>query len=722
MGGFASKTAEVQKNDNASFLPETAEATLVLEQSKKFAGLDVVPAQLVYGRDTGLTEADKAAITAQLADVKAHLGDRLADVPLFPQFSDDGKAAQVTVLFTETDAQKNMADVQWIRDHVGLPDGLDAHVGGLGGILTDMMEVFGSIDGLLLGVTVGIILVILLVVYRSPLLPVVVLFGAGVAFTLANGVVYLLAKEELITVSGQSQAILDVLVLGAATDYAMLLVSRFREELRRTVSKYDAMRVALRASFEPILASGATVILGLLCLLVSDLASNKGLGPVGAIGIASSLAVSLTLLPAILALLGRAAFWPLRPKHGSAPAEERGIWAKVSALVGRRARLVWIGTAVLLLAGVAGLTRLDADGIPQSEGFTGRPDSVAAQELTTAHFPGGTGNPAEITTRAEKLDEVLLAVRQTAGVAEAAPFTGLPAMPVVPPAGEGQPGTGAQPGAEGGPTGEAVPGAQGQTGAEGVPGTAEQPGTPPVPPPAEPKVVDGLVRIDATLTDAADSPAALETVERLRAAVHAIDGADAKVGGFSAINYDVQHTSQRDRNVIIPLVLGVIFLILMVLLRSLIAPLLLIATVVLSYLATLGISGIVFTDLLGFPGADSSYPLFAFVFLVALGVDYNIFLMTRVREEAGKIGHTPGTLKGLAVTGGVITSAGVVLAATFAALAVLPLVFVVEIAFAVAFGVLLDTLLVRSLLVPALTVDIGRFVWWPGKLWRRTAE
>ncbi|WP_230687039.1 MMPL family transporter [Catellatospora vulcania] len=706
MGGFASKTAEVQKNDNASFLPESAEATVVLDLSKKFAGLDVVPAQLVYGRDSGLTEADKAVITEQLATIKRELGSRLADFPMLPHYSDDGKAAQVTVLFTETDAQKNMTDVTWIRDHTGLPDGLDAHVGGLGGILTDMMEVFGSIDGLLLGVTVGIIGVILLIVYRSPILPVVVLFGAGLAFALANGVVYLLAKAEVITVSGQSQAILDVLVLGAATDYAMLLVSRFREELRHTESRYDAMRVALRASFEPILASGATVILGLLCLLVSDLASNKGLGPVGAIGIASSLAVSLTLLPAILALLGRVAFWPVRPKFGSAPSEETGIWAKVSALVGRRARLVWIGTAVLLLAGVAGLTRLEADGIPQSEGFTGNPDSVAAQELTTAHFPGGTGNPAEIVTRAGKLDQVLLAVRQTKGVAEAAPFTGMPVMPVVPPGAEGGPATGDQPGAGTGiMDGQATP----------PPGTDAPVVVPPLP---EPKVVDGMVRIDATLTDAADSPAALATVERLRAAVHAIDGADAKVGGFSAINYDVQHTSQRDRNVIIPLVLGVIFLILMLLLRSLVAPLLLIATVVLSYLATLGISGIVFKDVLGFAGADSSYPLFAFVFLVALGVDYNIFLMTRVREEAAKLGHTQGTLKGLAVTGGVITSAGVVLAATFAALAVLPLVFVVEIAFAVAFGVLLDTLLVRSLLVPALTVDLGRIVWWPGKLWR----
>ncbi|WP_254550478.1 MMPL family transporter [Catellatospora tritici] len=667
MGNLAGKVSQVQKNDNASFLPESAEATAVLDLAKGFAGIEAVPAQLIYARDGGLTAADQTTIASQLAAIKSELGAHLVDVPLVPKLSDDGKSMQVTVLFSETDAQKNVDYVEWIRDHTGTDDGLQAHVGGLGGILTDMMAVFGDIDGLLLGVTVGIIALILLIVYRSPILPVVVLFGAGLAFALANGVVYLLAKNDVITVSGQSQAILDVLVLGAATDYAMLLVSRFREELRRTENRYDAMRVALRASFEPIMASGATVILGLLCLLVSDLASNKGLGPVGAIGIASSLLVSLTLLPAILTLLGRAAFWPVRPKFGSAPAEERGIWAKVSALVGRRARLVWIATAFLLLAGVAGLTQLKAEGIPQTEGFTGRPDSVAAQELTTAHFPGGTGSPAEIVVRADKLDQVLSVVRATDGVAEAHPYTG--PFPI---------------------------------------------------PNGQPKVVGGLVRIDATLADAADSTAATETVQRLRTGVHAIEGAEAKVGGFTAINIDVQQTSQRDRNVIIPLVLGVIFLILMVLLRSLIAPLLLIATVVLSYLATLGISGYVFTDLLDFPGADSSYPLFAFVFLVALGVDYNIFLMTRVREEAGRIGHKQGTLKGLAVTGGVITSAGVVLAATFAALAVLPLVFVVEIAFAVAFGVLLDTLLVRSLLVPALTVDIGRFVWWPGKLWRRS--
>ncbi len=663
MSGPSGKTAEVQKNDNAAFLPKSAEATEVLELNKRFVDREVTPALLIYGRDSGLTDADKATIARQVQELGAHFGQTLV-IAGVPDISDDGKAAQVTLLFDGTDSKMILDDVEWIREHIRTDDGLQAHVGGLGGILTDLMKIFESIDGILLGATVGIIMLILLVVYRSPLLPLVVLFCAGLAYTLANGVIYLLARDGVIDVSGQSQAILNVLVLGAATDYSMLLVSRFREELRRTRSRFDAIQAALRASFEPILASGATVILGLLCLLVSDLSSNKGLGPVGAIGIAASLAVSLTLLPAILALCGRVLFWPFRPMHGAAAKEDSGVWAKVAALVGKRARIVWIATTLFLLVGVTGLSRLDADGIPQTESFTTRTDSVAAQELISAHFPGGIGSPAEVIVRQERLDEALRVVSQTGGVASAVAYTG-----------------------------SFVPGQQ-------------------------PKVVDGLARIDATLKDPADSDAAIDTVKRLRTNVHAIAGADAKVGGFTAITHDVQTTSQRDRMVIIPLVLAVIFLILMVLLRSLVAPLVLIATVVLSYLATLGISGYVFTDLLGFPGADSSYPLFAFVFLVALGVDYNIFLMTRVREEAGRLGHHAGTLKGLSVTGGVITSAGIVLAATFAALAVLPIVFVAQIAFAVAFGVLLDTLVVRSLLVPALSVDIGRSIWWPGKLGR----
>jgi putative drug exporter of the RND superfamily len=470
----------------------------------------------------------------------------------------------------------------------------------------------------------------------------------------------------VVTLSGQSQGILDVLVLGAGTDYALLLVSRFREELRRHENRFDAMRVAWKASVEPILASGGTVILGLLCLLVSDLASNRGLGPIGAIGIACALLAMLTLLPAALVLIGRAAFWPFRPHYGSRPVEEHGVWSTVAGVVGRRPRLIWILTTLVLLVFAAGITRLEADGIPQTESFSTQVDSKSGQQLLSEHFPAGSGNPAQIIANASTVEAVVAAARGVAGVTLVAPYTG------------------------------------------GPPGI-----------PAPPKVADGLVRIDATLQAEADSVAAGETITRLRDAVRAVPGSDAKVGGFSAVNLDVQKTSQRDRLVIIPLVLVVVFVILSLLLRSLLAPLLLVVTVVLSFFATLGVSGVVFQDLIGFAGADSAFPLFAFVFLVALGVDYNIFLMTRVREEVGKRGHRQGTLTGLAVTGGVITSAGVVLAATFSALSVLPLVFLAEIAFAVAFGVLLDTLVVRSLLVPALTVDVGRRIWWPGGL-RRT--
>jgi RND superfamily putative drug exporter len=412
------------------------------------------------------------------------------------------------------------------------------------------------------------------------------------------------------------------------------------------------------------------VILGLLCLLVSDLGSNRGLGPVGAIGIACALLAMLTLLPAVLALAGRVVFWPFRPTYGSPPAEERGIWAKVAGLVGRRPRVVWLVTAIVLLGFAAGITRLQADGIPQTESFIAQTDSASGQDLIAAHFPAGTGSPAQIVARADKLTEVTAAARAVSGVADVTPYTG-----------------------------------------------AAGPPTPGAPAP-QPKVVDGLVRIDATFADAADSDAAGTTVEALRAAVHAVPGADAKVGGFSAINLDVQKTSQHDRTIIIPLVLAVVYVILSLLLRSLVAPLLLVTTVLLSFAATLGVSGVVFRDVFGFAGADSSIPLYAFVFLVALGVDYNIFLMTRVREEVAARGHRAGTLAGLSVTGGVITSAGVVLAATFAALSVLPLVALAEMAFAVAFGVLLDTLVVRSLLVPALSVEIGRVLWWPGRLRR----
>jgi RND superfamily putative drug exporter len=671
LGSLAGKVAEVQKNDSAEYLPASSESTRAQDLAKRFTGQDSMPAIILYSRPTGLTPDDQQKIAADLQAIRDRLGGKLAAPPIGPVPSDDRQAAQVVLQFAGSDAQKLKTDINWIRDRVGDTPGLSAHVGGPGGILADLMKVFDAINGMLLVTTAGIVLFILVVVYRSPILPFVVLAVAGVSLGMSNGLVYLLAKHNALTVSGQSQAILDVLVIGAGTDYALLLISRFREELRRHPSRYDAIRAAWRGSVEPIVASASTVILGLLCMLVSNLKSNRGLGPVAAIGIACALVCMLFLLPAVLALCGRVAFWPFLPRYGSRLAEEHGVWARVARVVGKRPRPVWIATALLLCLCAVGLSRLQASGIPQTEQFLGKPDSKVAQDDIGRHFPAGAGSPAVLIARADHVGEVLNATKAVPGVADAVLSVIVPPGATTPPAA------------------------------------------------ALPKIVDGMVRIDATLAVPADSPKADEVIRALRAKLHALRGADAKVGGYTAINLDVQTTARSDRNLIMPLVLAVVFVVLMLLLRAVVAPLLLIATVILSFLATLGVSGVVFRDVLGFAGADSSYPLFAFVFLVALGVDYNIFLVTRVREEAGRRGHRAGTLAGLSVTGGVITSAGVVLAATFATLSVLPLVFVAEIAFSVAFGVLLDTLIVRSLLVPALTVDVGPVVWWPGKLWRR---
>jgi RND superfamily putative drug exporter len=497
---------------------------------------------------------------------------------------------------------------------------------------------------------------------------------------MANGVVYLLAKAGVLTVSGDAQGILDVLVLGAGTDYALLVAARFREELPRQPDRYAAMRVAWRAAVPPILASGATVIFALLCLLISGLPATRGLGPITAIGIVCALGSMLVLLPAVLVLLGRSAFWPFRPavpgaanEPTRAPAEERGPWWRIARGVGRRPRLVWVVT-VLFLAGLGlGLARLEAHGVPRTESFVAEVDSNVGQDILVQHFPEAAGTPAVIITNAERLDEVVAAVAAVPGVTRTVAYVDPMEAYLRREAGEPAP---------------------------------------------DPKVIDGLARVEATFDAAADSPAAARGLRELRAAVRAVPGADAKVGGYTAATLDTQETARRDRMVIIPIVLVVVFVILGLLLRAVVAPLLLTATVILSFVAALGVSGVVFRDLIGFAGADSSLPLFAFVFLVALGVDYNIFLMSRVREEAAHRGHRAGTLAGLAMTGGVITAAGVVLAATFAALAVLPLVFLVELAFVVAFGVLVDTLIVRTLLVPALTIDVGRAVWWPGPLRR----
>ena len=667
-GPYSGKLADVQTNDNAAFLPKTAESTEVNDLQRRFIDQETTPGIIVWERESGITAADRALATQQLAEVRA-VPKVVSVTPLIP--SQDGRALQAVVQLAGTDGMELTDAANAVRDEVQGSDGLSAYLTGPAGLLADLIAAFEGIDSTLLLVTGAVVIVILLLVYRSPVLWIFPLLSVGFGYALAGGLVYLLANKDVLTLNGQSQGILTVLVFGAGTDYALLIIARFREELRRHEDKYDAMRAALRGAGPAILASGVTVILGLLCLLFSDLSSNKSLGPVAALGIAATMAAMLTLLPALLALAGRRAFWPFVPRYGSEATEAQGFWGRVARFVGRHARAVAV-VVVLVLVGLSlGIGQLRVSGISQSESFTTTQESVTGQQALERHFPAGVGSPAVIIAREAAADQVLSVVKQTPGVSDAAFLS-------------------AGGGGGGEPSGSGAP-----------------------------RVERGLVQIDATLASAPDSRAADDTVRQLRSAVHAIPGADAKVGGFSAINLDVSDASKRDRVVIIPIVLAVILVVLAVLLRALVAPLLLIVTVVLSFAATLGVCALVFNHVFHFAGADTAFPLFAFVFLVALGIDYNIFLMTRVREETLHIGTRPGVLRGLAVTGGVITSAGVVLAATFSVLGVLPLVFLAEIGFAVAFGVLLDTIVVRSLLVPALVYEVGRPVWWPSRLARR---
>ncbi|MFJ8431004.1 MMPL family transporter [Kitasatospora sp. NPDC094019] len=660
-GSYAGRLGEVATNDRAAFLPRSAESTEAALLGADFRADDAVPVIIVWESRGGPLDGTGRAAAEQALRAAAALPGATGRVsPALP--AADGQALQGVVQLRSDLGRETGATVDAVRGLAEQVPGTTVGLAGPAAIMADLGGAFAGIDGLLLGVALGVVLLILLAVYRAVLLPLLVILGAVFALGIACALVYLLADHGLVTVDGQVQGLLSILVIGAATDYGLLLSARFREELHLHGDRFAAMRTAWRQSVEPIAASGATVALGLLVLLLSDLTNNRALGPVGAIGIACAVLSALTFLPAALVLAGRAAYWPARPPaDGHAPVH--AVWARVAELVARRPRALWAGSLVVLAA-LAGLApTLDAGGVPQSELFVKAQPSAAGQRLLSAHFPGGSGNPAVIIAAADSAAPVTAAAAAVPGVAAVRATTA------------------------------------------GAPGAA-------------PLVVDGRVRLEATLTDPADSDAAIATVHRLRDAVHAVPGAGALVGGYTAQQDDTRTTAAHDRRLITPVVLLCVLAVLVLLLRSLVAPLLLAATVALSYLATLGVSAVVFPHVFGFSAVDPSVPLYGYVFLVALGVDYNIFLMTRVREESLRLGTREGVLRGLTATGGVITSAGVVLAATFAALGVIPLAFLAQIAFIVAFGVLLDTLLVRSLLVPALVRDLGDRVWWPARTGR----
>jgi RND superfamily putative drug exporter len=642
-GPLAVKATEVQDNDQLSALPADAESQRAADRVRTaFPEPDTLVAVVVYARDGGLTAADRTKLDTDRAALAPFAAGPIA--PAVP--SDDGQALLLSFGLTGDDNAQSAA-VDRIRDQLAAnaPPGLRTALTGSAGASSDIFDAFEGMDGALLLAAGLAVALLLIITYRSPVLWLVPILTVGVASQVASGVVYLLG----VTVDLQSQSIQTILVFGVGVDYALLIIARYREELRRRADRHAAMAVAVRRCLPAITASAATVGLALLCLLATDLPATRGLGIVSALGVLIAFLAMATLLPAILVLLGRWVFWPFVPRVGD-PVAHRGPWHRIAGNVARRPHTTWIATIVVLGALILGLGKLSI-GLPNDEAFTQEVGSVTGQNLIEAHYPAGTIEPVDVLAKAASATEVAAAAAVT-GVADVRP--------------------------------------------------------------AEVSADNQWARISLVLSDAPDSDAAMQTVRRLRTAVHEVTGADALVGGTAAALVDSDATASHDTRVAIPLILLVVAGVLVLLLRSVLAPLLLLVSVVLSYGAAMGAAGLILSAW-GHPRLWVALPLQTFLFLVALGVDYSIFLMTRAREETATRGHAGGIQHALSVTGGVITSAGIVLAATFSALCVLPLVPSVQTAVIVSVGVLLDTFLIRTLLVPALALVIGRRIWWPGR-------
>ncbi|MCS7484620.1 MMPL family transporter [Umezawaea endophytica] len=649
--------SSVTTDSAADTLPANAESTKVAVLEDSLPGGEDNTFVFVYHRAGGITAADRASVERHYDTLAKRYPPKVAapaeedDEGPQTRPSTDGKAMMFTLDVSATYGAPE-AIVGPLRDAAkDRPAGLDLDVTGPAAIDGDMDAVFDGIDLQVFLTTVIVVTLLLIFTYRSPVLWLIPLVAVGAAALTSMATVYLLVKGFGIVVNDQNSALLTILVFGVGTDYALLLIARYREALHHHENVRVAMVHALRGAAPAIIASAATVIAGLFCLLVADLNSTSGLGPIGAAGILCALVAMLTLFPALLVVLGRRIFWPAIPRFSTVVVEEKpGLWVRLGAAISRRR---WVATlsslAVLgiLAIGLAGNT----GALREQDQFVSAPESVTGFTVLRQHFPELGGQPMTVFTRPAYQEKVLAVVKGTRGVAEAMP---------------------------------------GQTSG-------------------------GWVDISVFPTDAPDTVAEYDTIKRVRTAVHAVNGAEAIVGGPSAENLDTEETTTRDEKLVIPLVLAVVLLVLGLLLRAIVAPLILMATVIVSFAAAFGGSVFVFDTILGFKGIDYSVPLLAFLFLVALGVDYNIFLVSRAREETVRLGTRRGMLKALSATGGVITSAGLVLAATFAVLATLPLVMLIEVGFLVAFGVLLDALLVRSILVPALTLLIGRRMWWPSR-------
>jgi putative drug exporter of the RND superfamily len=652
------KFSDAEKNESTSFLPGDAESTKALEVTKRLEGGELAPIVVVYHRDGGLTAADRRVIARDRKVLNRKVERKqMRATSAFgkPTFSPKRDAALV-VAQVKSDGEANtiIDPVEAVRERVKTHgDGLDVKVTGGAGFSADTIKVFEGINGTLLGAAFGLVLLLLIAIYRSPIFWLFPILAVAFAEITTRAVGYELTTLG-VTVNGQSSSILSILVLGAGTDYALLLVARYREELRRHADKHEAMALALRTAGPAIFASGLTVVAALLCLTIAKVNGTSGLGPIGALGIAVAMVAMLTLLPALLVIVGRWVFFPFIPRFDpqAESAATAGVWRRLGDRIAAWPRKVWIRVVVLLLVLSLGILNFD-DGLTQGNSFRNDVESVQGQKLLGESFPGGANAPTDIIVRdLLRTEAVRSAVAAVPGVVSVAPA-----------------------------------------------GTSTN-----------------TVLLTAVLKPEPFSTDAVALIPKIRSAARRAGGPGTLVGGATAVEADLREAAARDTRVIVPIALAVVFLILVVLLQAIVAPLLLIATVILSFAASLGVGAVVFDLVFGFPGSDPSLPLFAFIFLVALGIDYNIFLMARVREETRRHGTREGMIRGLAVTGGVITSAGIVLAGTFSVLGVLPLVFLTEIGFVVAFGVLLDTLIVRSILVPALVLDVGPRVWLPSKL------
>jgi RND superfamily putative drug exporter len=654
------KFDDAQNNESSSFLPGDAESTKALAATEQIQGDELLPLVIVYQRGEGkLDQADLGRIGADREALNADLPPRTEPYRK-PILSADGSTALLEAeIRANGESDTLLEPVDRAREQIesSAQPGVETAVTGGAGFSADAVNVFESINGTLLLATASIVFLLLLIVYRSPIFWFFPLFAVGLAELATRGVGFGLT-EIGVTVNGQSASILPVLVFGAGTDYALLLVARYREELRIREDKHEAMAEALRRAGPAIIASGLTVIAALLCLTLAEVEGTAGLGPIGATGIAVAMISMLTALPALLVIAGRWAFWPFIPHVGDQKADEtHGAWRRIGERIGRAPRRVWVITTMILLAMTLGWLNLDT-GLTQTSNFRNDVESVRGQQLLERAFPAGASAPADV---------IVPDPEQAAAVAKA--LASQDSVDDV------------------------------RLGREGPPGQLLQ----------------------VTLADDPYATSTYDEIPALREVAKEAGGDGVLLGGPSAVERDLRVAAAHDSTLIPPIALTVVLLILIVLLRALVAPLVLIATVILSFAAALGIGYIVFDIVFGFAGSDPSLPLYAFIFLVALGVDYNIFLMARVREETRRNGPREGVLRGLAVTGAVITSAGIVLAGTFSTLAVLPLVFLTEIGFVVAFGVLLDTFVVRSILVPALALDLGRHTWWPSALARADA-